>query len=69
MMESGYKPFMDLMKTTYDMVFSEEKDGFTHQDAIILGVFKVTLDSLCAKLNTIIERGVNIWLVLLKNLN
>lgn len=55
MLKEKYVSFMDLMKTTYDMVFSDEKDGFTRYDAIILGVFKITLDSLCAKLKTIIE--------------
>ena len=56
MLKASYKPFMDLMKSTYDAVFSDDKDGFTNQDAIILGLFKVTLDSLCAELNKISER-------------
>lgn len=56
MLNEVYKPFMGLMKTTYDAVFSDDKDGFSKQDAIILGMFKVTLDSLWAELNKISER-------------
>ena len=55
MLKAKYKPFMDLMKQTYNIIYSEEKDGFTHQDAIVLGVFSISLDSLCDEFNKEIE--------------
>ncbi len=49
--ENRYESFKDLMKTTYDNVFSDEKSGFTAADAITLLLFSTTLDSLCGQFN------------------
>ena len=45
--ENMYESFKDLMKKTYDMIFSVEKSGFTITDAIELVLFSMALDSLC----------------------
>ena len=50
MLKANYKSYKDLFKTTYDMVYSEEKkDEFSKEDAVVLTVFTITLNSLCEK--------------------
>lgn len=58
MLKERYKPFKDLFKTTYDMVFSDEdeKDEFSKKDAMVLTLFNIALDSLCGQFNKEIDK-------------
>lgn len=55
MLKENYKPFMDLLKATYDKIYDDEKDEFTHADAMTLILFNLALNSLCDKLSKKIE--------------
>ena len=56
MMKSEYKPFMDLMKTIYDMVFSEDKYEFSKRDVMVLTLFAIALESLCGQFDKEIDK-------------
>ena len=56
MVEVSYKLIKDLFKTTYDMFFSEEKDEFSKQDAMVLTFFSEVLNLFCAKFNKEIDK-------------
>ena len=56
--EEMYKSFKDLMKKTYDKIFSEEnKKLFTIWDAFSLILFSMALDSLNAELYNEIKKS------------
>ena len=59
---------MDLLKTTYDTIYDDEKHEFSYEDAMVVILFSASLNSLCDKLTKEIKE-INIWLVLLKNLS
>lgn len=54
--ENRYESIKDLMKTTYDNVFSDEKSGFSVDDALKLLLFSADLDSLCVQFNEEINK-------------
>ena len=56
MLKASYKPFMDLMKQTYDNIFSEEKDEFSNQDLVSIIFLSIILDSLCVQINKELEK-------------
>lgn len=56
--EELYKSFKDLMKTTYDEIFSDEnKKIFTPCDAFMLFLFGMGLDALNAELKDVIKKS------------
>ena len=54
--EDSYKSFENLMKSVYGAVYSKEKEGFTVNDAMVLGTFSIALDTLYAVLMKSIEK-------------
>lgn len=56
--KKGYKSFKDLMESAYDAVYSKEKNGFTADDVIVLGIFSIALDKLYADLMKSIKKDV-----------
>ena len=53
--ENRYKSFKDLMKETYDLIYSDEKSGFTAADALALVLFSMALDLLCLEFKKTVD--------------
>lgn len=56
MLKEKYESFMELMKVTYDNIYSEEKDEFSVQDTMTLILFGIALDSLCVTIKDELEK-------------
>ena len=56
MLKAQYKSFKDLFNATYDMIYSKEKDEFSCEDAMVVTLFSIALDSLCGQFNKEIDK-------------
>lgn len=45
--KDDYKSIKDLMRKVYNLVFDDEKDGFSVEDATTMILFNLALDALC----------------------
>ena len=58
MLKADYNSFMNLMKETYDEVYTDEKDEFNIEDALVLNLLALRLNSLCAEFKKELEKEI-----------